>query len=257
MKLNIKRTITEDLKPEEILDLLLEDRGIKEDQDFLNPKHPKDISLKDFFEDSVRFQKDMDKTVSLLNDIKKTGKKVVVYTDYDADGITGGAILWETFFLLGFNAMPYVPHRHLEGYGFSKKGIDAVKEKFDPALIISVDHGIAAAEKITYAKSLGIPIVITDHHMKSSVNPDDALAIFHTDKLSGSGVSYFFSKELYKHFKLDSKNIAKLESHFESDYLNLATVGTIADLVPLVGPSRSLVKHGLKNFKSCCRPGIV
>ncbi len=89
---------------------------------------------------------------------------VVVYTDYDADGITGGTILWETLNLLGFKAMPYVPHRQKEGYGFSKIGIDAIKKQYNPSLIISVDHGITAVEQIAYAKKINIPIIVTDHH---------------------------------------------------------------------------------------------
>jgi single-stranded-DNA-specific exonuclease len=256
MKVVIKRTITDDISAEKIVDLFLEDRGLKNNEDFLHPKHPTDIQLRDFFDNKKIFDNDLKKTIQLLKTIKKEQKTIVVYTDYDADGITGGAILWETLFLLGFKVMPYVPDRKREGYGFSKKGIDAVYEKYNPALIISVDHGIAAAEKITYAKSLGIPIVVTDHHMKSSVAPDDAFSIFHTDMLSGSGVSYFFSKSLFDHFKNESNNITKLSHYFDSDYLHLASIGTIADLVPLLNGSRSIVYYGLKHFSECNRPGL-
>ncbi len=255
MKIKINRTITDNTSPKDIINLLIKDRNITNEKLFLEPTHPRDIVLKDFFKTDY-FEKTWPLVIKKLETIYEKKEPIVVYTDYDADGITGGAILWETLFLLGFNVMPYVPNRHTEGYGFSLKGLDAVKEKYNPSLIISVDHGIAAAEKITYAKSIGIPIIVTDHHMKSSVSPDDALAVFHIDALSGSGVSYFFSKELFEVFKDRSKNKRKLETYFEKDYLHLATIGTIADLVPLAGPSRSIAKYGLEHFKSCARPGI-
>jgi len=291
MKIKIKRKIDKQkqFSDEQIIDFLLKDRGIKHKEDFLNPKCPEKISFNEFFS-----KKEFDKVIKKLKEIKEKGGMVVVYTDYDADGITGGAILWETLHLLGFKAMPYVPYRKLEGYGFSKKGIDKIKKLYNPSLIISVDHGISAAEKISYAKSLGISIIITDHHMKSAKKPDDALAtsdvalaIFHTDKLSGSGVAYFFAKEIFSHFyktstvkntqgrtaavlenslsgtaavkdnkKTSEVNWKLLENNFSFDYLSLASIGTIADLVPLLGPSRSITKYGLEAFPKVGRMGI-
>ncbi len=258
MKLNIKRTINAKISSDQIIDYLLKDRGISDKKIFFNPPHPTDIHFEDFFEDTSSFKKNRTNVLTLLNDIKKSGNAIVVYTDYDADGITGGAILWETLYLLGFNAMPYVPNRKTEGYGFSKKGIDAVKKQFNPALIISVDHGIVAHEQIAYAKSLGVPIIITDHHQKLDRKHDDAMAVFHTDKLSGSGVAYFFAKELYENFNppAGGSNFKLLENNFSSDYLALASIGTISDLVSLVGPARSITKHGLAAFKKINRAGV-
>ncbi len=236
-----------------LIDILLKNRKIKDIDEFLKPKDPAKIHLTDF-----GYKRELAKTLKLLGEIKKENKMIVVYTDYDADGITGGAILWETLHLLGFKVMPYVPHRKLEGYGFSRKGIDNVKKQYDPALIISVDHGITAREKVTYAKKLGIPIIITDHHLKPEKIPDDAAAIFHIPLLSGSGVAYFFAKAIFEHFKSKhlTSNISRLTSHFNSDYLCLASIGTIADLVPLIGPSRSIVNSGLECFPKMTRVGI-
>ena len=153
--------------------------------------------------------------------------------------------------------MPYVPHRKKEGYGFSIKGIDNVKKQFNPSLIISVDHGITAKEKITYAKRVGVPIIVTDHHLKPEKLPDDALAIFHIPELSGSGVAYFFAKAIFEHFKRQSTiNNQQLTINFQTDYLALASIGSIADLVPLTGPTRSVVKYGLEAFTSIKRAGI-
>lgn len=230
---------------EEIIDFLLKNRGIKNKNAFLNPPHPAEIKFSDLFSnlESKKLKKKLD-------EIKENGEMIVVYTDYDADGITGGAIMWEALHLLGFKVMPYVPDRKTEGYGFSKVGIDQVKEKYNPKLIISVDHGIAAEDKIIYAKSLGIDVVVTDHHLKSDKKNKSAYAIFHTEKISGSGVAYFVAREIYNSFE------KKLHPHFEKDYLALASIGTIADLVPLTGEARSLAKYGMDAFLDIKRVGI-
>lgn len=258
MRIQIKRRITDTISTEEIISLLLKDRGIKDTDAFLRPAHPRDIAFSDLFAKNK-----MEKVGEKLFEIREKNEMIVVYTDYDADGITGGAILWETLHLLGFRVMPYVPHRKHEGYGFSHKGIDRVKKEFDPALIISVDHGIAAADKITYAKSLGIPIVVTDHHIKSDKPPNDAFAIFHTDTLSGAGVAYFVAREIYRKSKVHKvykgereKEKSTLEHYFNADYLALAAVGMVADLVSLTGVARSLVKYGLAAFPTVNRVGI-
>lgn len=257
MKINFKHEIKpgERYTSQQIADLLLKQRGITNVQEFLKPKSPADMDIRDF---DPSYKKQMTKVLKLLEKIKDENGMIVVYTDYDADGVTGGAILWETLHSLGFNAMPYVPHRVHEGYGFSKKGIDAIKAEFDPKLIISVDHGITAREKIEYAKSIGIPVIVTDHHMKPDLLPDDAVAIFHIPVLSGSGVSYFFSKAIFDHFKttLDPAKMLPLSVYFQYDYQALAAIGTVADLVPLVGPSRSIVYHGLHAFSQMKRFGI-
>ncbi len=238
---------------EEIINLLLKNRQIENIEEYLHPLSPLKIHLTDFGPPAGGWEK----TIKLLEKIKKNGETIIVYTDYDADGITGGAILWETLHLLGFKVMPYVPHRILEGYGFSVKGIDTVKKEFNPSLIISVDHGISAREKIKYAKSLGINIIVTDHHLKPEKIPEDATAIFHIPALSGSGVAYFFAKEIFDHFKrYGQPNTLSLQNNFETDYLALASIGSIADLVPLTGPTRSLVKHGLDAFNGCKRIGL-
>ncbi|MDO9027693.1 MAG: single-stranded-DNA-specific exonuclease RecJ [Candidatus Roizmanbacteria bacterium] len=255
MKITFKKEIksTDKFTNDEIVKLLIKNRHIKNLDEFLNPLSPLSVSLLDF---DQKYQQSFKKVLELLKNIKKNDQMIVVYTDYDADGITGGAILWETLYLLGFKVMPYVPHRKLEGYGFSKKGIDNVKKLFNPTLIISVDHGITKVEEIKYAASLGIKIIVTDHHLKGEKIPKKAEAIFHIPALSGSGVAYFFAKEIFLQFKSPTTNYKLLTTNFSSDYLALATIGTIADLVPLTGPSRSVVKHGLQAFKKIKRVGL-
>lgn len=258
MKIQFKHELKPEdkLTNEQVVTLLLKSRHIKNLDEFLNPPSPLNFSLKDF----GLYEKSFEKVLKILKSIKGKNQTIVIYTDYDADGITGGAILWETLYLLGFKVMPYVPHRKLEGYGFSKKGIDNVKKQFNPALIISVDHGITKVEEIEYAVSLGIKIIVTDHHLKGEKIPKKAEAIFHIPVLSGSGVAYFFAKEIFSSFSnnvtMKQFNNELLGFNFKTDYLALATIGTVADLVSLIGPSRSVVKYGLEAFKKIKRVGL-
>ena len=253
MKISWKKEIkkTQKITNQEIIDLILKNREINDEKEFLKPKNPFEITLKDFGLDT-----EFKKVIIILQSIKKNNQTIVVYTDYDADGITGGAILWETLHNLGFKVMPYVPDRKTEGYGFSKKGIDNIKKLYDPTLVISVDHGITKVKEVEYANKLGIQVIITDHHIKQKDIPKKAKAIFHIPALSGSGVSYFFSKEIFKHFCLPHTECAKVANNFKNDYLALASIGTIADMVPLIGPSRSIVKYGLETFPKIKRFGI-
>ncbi len=258
MSRNIIRTYEEATDPEVIVQNLLADRGIKDIQGFLHPQHPTDINLIDLLADGqpagFEIRSVLDRTSNLLADLHASHKPIVVYTDYDADGVTGGAIMWETLHKLGFNVMPYVPSR-AEGYGFSHEGIDHVIGEFDPALIISVDHGIVAHEQITYAKHKGVPIIVTDHHHMQNGHPPDAFAVFHTSAVSGAGVAYFFAKYLVESMP-HIQNHAHITYLFQSDYAALAAIGIIADLVPLVGPSRSIARAGLSALSTTNRVGL-
>ncbi len=233
-------------KVEDIVKILLQNRGLKtknEIERFLHPPDPSDLTAQDVGVNSA----------SLAKAVKRIGKaiqdkeSIVVYADYDADGITAGAILWEALYALGARVMPYIPHRVEEGYGLSIKGIDAVQEQFDPTLIITVDHGITAWEKVSYAKEKGIEVIVTDHHVKPDKLPD--CTIVHTTKLSGSGVSWFVTKELLA--KSRSNELTN-----NNGFVALAAIGTIADLVPLVGPNRSIAKVGLAAINKTQRVGL-
>ena len=240
--LNIKRTFSDGVTEDEIFQSILVDRGITDIKHFLNPPHPRDIPSSTLFPNKTSWKK----TMAILKKIHKNGSRIVVYSDYDADGVTGGAIMWEGLTKLGFDVMPYIPDRKTEGYGFSEKGIDAVIAQHNPSLIISVDHGIVGHKQIAYAAEKGVPIIVTDHHQKQEGDPPEAYAVFHTDKLSGSGVAYFFIKEVYEVF---GKSLS-------DDYLALAAIGTVADLVPLTGASRSIVKFGLVSLCTTPRLGL-
>jgi len=236
------------MTPDQIIAQLLSKRKIENVALFLKPPHPLTFSLL-----SLGFEKELNILFQKLQSCKDKNETVVVYTDYDADGITGGSILWETLHSVGFKVFPYVPHRQSEGYGFSVKGIDAVIEKYHPKLIISVDHGISAREQVKYASDKGISVIITDHHTKPKLLPTSAKAIIHCPLVSGSGLAYITALDIWHHFDAHNETLKQL---FTTDFLALASLGTIADLVPLTGYSRSIAKYGLRAFSKATKPGI-
>lgn len=229
----------------DIIALLLKNRGLKTKKDideFLHPKDPHTLTANDVGIDSKALEHAIQRIRKAIDD----KESIVVYADYDADGITAGTIMWETLHRLGAQVMPYIPHRVDEGYGLSNKGIDAVKEQFHPTLIITVDHGITAHEKVAYAKTLGIDVIVTDHHVKPQKLPD--CTIVHTTTLCGAGVSWFLAKELLSRQETSDKR--------QEELIALAAIGTIADLVPLIGPNRSITKFGLAVVNKTNRVGL-
>ncbi|HSA83550.1 MAG TPA: single-stranded-DNA-specific exonuclease RecJ [Patescibacteria group bacterium] len=227
---------------DELIDLLLENRGIKtakERDEFLYP------TLEAVTPESVGI--DLKELTKALKRIKKAidqKEQIVVFGDYDVDGITGSAILWETLHALGAKVLPYIPHRVDEGYGLSSKGISNVQLQISNVkLIITTDNGIVAHDAVEFANEQGIDIIITDHHARDATVPK-AYAIVHTTKLCGAGVAFLLAKEISN------------DKLFEDKYLELATLGTVADLVPLVGANRTIVREGLKILPQTKRVGL-
>lgn len=222
-----------------ILDVLLENRGLKskkEKEDFFSPQEPNKISLKEF----GISESEVKKAITRIKTAIKKKEKIIVYGDYDADGVCATAILWECLYSLKANVLPYIPERFSEGYGLNIESIKKLKEE-DPELklIITVDNGIVANDAVTEAKKLGVDVIITDHHEIGKKKPN-ALAVVHTTKIGGAGVSWVFAREISK----------------KGDGLELCAIGTIADQIPLLGPNRSLVKYGLMELNKTKRPGI-
>ncbi|MBI4991048.1 hypothetical protein HZB96_03045, partial [Candidatus Gottesmanbacteria bacterium] len=170
--------------------------------------------------------------------------------------------------------MPYVPHRVDEGYGLSKKGIDFIKGVYNAKLIITVDHGISAVEKVKYADSLGIDTIILDHHLKPAKLPK-AKAIIHTTELAAGGIAWFFcnylisklkgksysvsftSGESFGHPRGGFKALLQKTEYLLSTNLDLAALATIADLVPLTFANRAIVKFGLEQLNKTERVGFT
>jgi len=231
-----------------LIDVLLKNRGIKtekEKKEFLNPTNPMKISLKSI----GLIQTEVKKAIDRIKKAKKLDEHVIIYGDYDADGITGTATMWESLHEVGIFVLPHIPERFSEGYGLNLESVKKLKEK-DPklALIITVDHGITAGEKINEAKKMGIDIIITDHHQMGRKLPKP-LALIYTTQIGGSAIAWFFARELAKSFKYE---VTGIESRLE-----LAAIGTIADQLPLIGVNRSIVKYGLEKLNRTKRPGLL
>ena len=225
----------------EIVKVLLTNRGLKAKQEidsFLDPKLS-DLTIENSGIDS----REVDKSTTRIKNAIKNNEQIIIFGDYDVDGICGSAILWETLNDIGAKVLPYIPHRTSEGYGLSITGIKNILIKHkDVKLIITVDNGIVANDAVDFAKQQNIDVIITDHHVPASKKPN-AFSIIHTTQLCGTGVAYLFSKE----FKTKNK----------FDHLSLAAIATVADLVPAVGGSRIILKSGLEELKITKRPGLL
>lgn len=254
----------------ELLKILLSNRKIKtkkEIEDFLNPK------LEDVTAQSVGI--DSKQLANALSRIKKAIKDkehIVVFGDYDVDGICGTAILWEILNSMGVKVTPYIPHRIDEGYGLSEISIANVKTQIpDVKLIITVDNGIVANGAVAFANKNGIDVIITDHHTLGMELPK-ALAIVHTTKLCGTGVAWILSQELISRGPVSPSSHAtsSVASSLRSlrgtpsgratpslDHLELVALATVADLVPLVNANRTLLKFGLEQLRITKRPGLL
>ena len=188
---------TSNIKDEEIINILLYNRGLKtkkEQEEFLNPKNPEKFIAEDLGIDD----KEIKKAIKRINKAIKKNESIIVYGDYDADGICATAILWESLYKLTKNVLPYIPERITEGYGLNRDSISNLKNQ-NPKLelIITVDHGITAAEKIKFAEELGIDVIVCDHHQISKEKPK-CTAVVHTDKICASAIAWLLAREIAK-----------------------------------------------------------
>lgn len=233
-----------------LLAMMLDIRGITQEEDVINFLQEN----KDFSDPFL--MKDMDKAVERITTAVENGEKICVYGDYDADGVTSTSLLYSYLRdSLGADVMFYIPTRTGEGYGMNKSAVDKI-HSLGVTLIITVDNGISAREEIDYANSLGIDTVITDHHMPSGAIPK-AVAVVNAhqqdDKspfkdFSGVGVAFKLVMAIEGEY-------ADVDSLLEN-FSDIATLGTIGDIVPLVGENRTLVKNGLRHIQNSDRIGI-
>ncbi|HSX48797.1 MAG TPA: single-stranded-DNA-specific exonuclease RecJ [Candidatus Saccharimonadales bacterium] len=234
------QTLNTATKKKDVIDILLENRGLKtkkEKDSFFDPVSPMDIKLKDLEISSLEIKK----AIKRIKAAKEKKEKVIVHGDYDADGVTSTAIMWEALYKYGVDVLPYIPDRFLEGYGIRAESVKKLKEESpELKLIITVDNGIVANKEIKEINKLGIDVIVTDHHQPSKAKPK-AYAIIHTTQIAGSGVAWVFAREL------TGKNIG----------LELTAIGTIADQMPLIFSNRSFVKYGLKELQKTKRAGLI
>lgn len=235
----------------ELISALLKNRGIAE-LELDNYLHP-DLETVTLSSAGINEQA-VKKTIARIKQAIENDEGIVIYGDYDVDGICGTGILWETIYSFYKNVHPYIPHRVDEGYGLSVAGIKNLKSTLSSVnikncgLIITVDNGIVAHKAVDYAKSVGIDVIITDHHVVGDTLPS-AHSIVHTTQLCGTGVAYLLAQEI-------SKEIHDAEAVIQNS-LELVALATVADLVPLVKHNRTLLKHGLAQLKNTKRVGLL
>lgn len=197
----------------------------------------------------------------LVKQAIQNGKKITVYGDYDVDGITGAAILWELLKLLGANVDYYIPHRIDEGYGLNE---EAVRTLFDNGtrLLITVDCGITAIKSAELARQLGMELVITDHHQMTEQIPCASAIVHPAIEKSYSNQDSAGAMVAFKLAWVTANEFAggeKLEPKMREFMINattLASMGTIADCLSLKGENRVLASYGLKALPSCNLCGI-
>jgi single-stranded-DNA-specific exonuclease len=194
----------------------------------------------------------MDKAVQRIAKAIFNREKICIYGDYDVDGITSTSLLYLFLKELNANVTYYVPNRLEEGYGLNKEAIDEICQK-KINLMITVDCGITAVDEVAYAVDKGIDIIITDHHQQGERLPLKACAIVNPMRMDDtypfkylSGVGVAFKLVMALRYFLQNSPEYKFSLPNIKKYLDIVTLGTIADVVPLVGENRIFVKHGLK-----------
>jgi len=198
---------------------------------------------------------DMDKAADRLADCIKNRQNILVFGDYDVDGTTGASTLGLFINSAGGNSEVYVPDRETEGYGLSTQGVDKA-EKIGAELIITSDCGITGHDSVDYANSRDIDVIITDHHMPSPELPN-AYAVLNPKRddcsypfkgLCGGGVTLKLAEAVAIMLEIDPELVYS--------HLDLITLGTSADLVPILDENRAIVHHGLKSLKNTAKPGL-
>lgn len=224
---------------------LLFQRGIKDES-----------SLKKFLEPSLEdlhdpyLLHDMDKAVDRIRQAIEQGELILVYGDYDADGMTSASIVKESLEQLGAECLVYLPNRFTDGYGPNASVYKYFIEQQGVSLIVTVDNGVAGHEAIDLAQSMGVDVIVTDHHSMPEVLPD-AYAIVHPEHqeadypfkhLAGCGVAF--------------KLACALLEEVQVELLDLVAIGTIADMVSLTDENRIMVQYGLEVLRNTQRLGL-
>jgi len=230
---------------------ILFSRGIKsprEIRDFLNPK------LENLQNPDKLY--DMEKTVKIVKNAIQKNKNIWIYGDYDVDGITSTAVLYLSLKELGAkNVSYYIPVRD-EGYGLNNDALKKIRDS-GGELVITVDCGITAFEEIKFANSINLPVIITDHHNLQGKKVPDALAAINPkrveneytfESLAGVGTVFMLILSLFESY-------GRKDDAFE--YLDLVSIGTIADIVPLLSENRILTKFGLEKLPFTKNRGLA
>jgi len=208
--------------------------------------------------DTDPFQmRDMKDAIERIREAIEKSEPIAIYGDYDVDGVTSTALLVDVLTSLGADVSGYIPNRFDEGYGLNNDALASLKDK-GAKLVITVDCGIRSPDEAHYAKEIGLDLIITDHHHPAEGFLPDALAVInpkqaddkYQDKdLAGVGIAYKLAEALVS--RLPARDNFQLTS-----LLDLVALGTVADLAPLVGENRFLVRRGLRQMRETTRQGL-
>lgn len=249
-KLKLARQLSAEMGLSEFLIKLLIARNITTKEDIEEFLYPDESAIIDPF-----LLKDMDKAVDLLLDIRDKNEKLIVYGDYDADGVTAAAVLYQGFKALGWDIEAYIPNRIDEGYSLN---IEAIEELYEKGYknIITVDCGTTSLKEVFHAKEKEMKIIITDHHEPQEglpqadaiVNPKRKDDNYPFKGLSGVGVAFKLLLAIHKSLNSTSFDPFSL--------IDLVALGTIADIVPLKSENRFFVKKGLEKLRNNPNPAL-
>ncbi len=212
--------------------------------------------------------KDMEAATTIIWQAVREGRRIAVYGDYDVDGIGATALLFTLLSHLGGDVVYHIPNRLVEGYGLHEHTV-ARLAKDGVSLLITVDCGVSDSREVAFAREQGMAVVITDHHLppeklppaNAVVNPHRADCTYPFKDLCGAGVAFKLGQALLEQQDRDLKEHPLVASSDAwagmEDYLDLVTLATVADMVPLLGENRVLVTHGLRRMETALRPGLA
>lgn len=224
-------------KSDDITAQLLINRSVKtekQQEQFFNPK------ISDFGKD-IKIPGIEKANKRILQAINKN-ELIVIFGDYDVDGICATAILYKSLTSLGAKVLPYIPHREKEGYGLSKLGLEFARDS-GATVVITVDCGIVAFEQAKFAREIGLDLIITDHHLTQKTLPE-VFAIVHSTKMCGAAVAWCLIKDIIK------KDVC-------NELLQFVAIATVCDLIPLIDLGRSFVFEGLKILNKTTNLGLL
>ncbi len=193
----------------------------------------------------------------------QAGRRVTVYGDYDVDGVTATSLLWHCLKLVGANVDYYIPSRMEEGYGLNLEAIRTFHAEDPQRLVLTVDCGICSLQEAALAKELGLELIVTDHHTLDESLPEAAVNVhprlpgtaYPFPDLCGAGVAFKLAWAICKRFGDGTKSSPRMREYLKTA-VGLAAMGTIADVVPLKGENRIIVRYGLQSLIENSLPGL-
>ena len=223
---------------------LLYNRGIESRETAWDLLHASEAALHDPF-----LFTEMDVAVARVLTAIEEGEIIAVFGDFDTDGVTASALLYESLLSLGCDTFVHLPHRVRDGHGLNAEAVDAIAQN-GASVIITVDCGITSGEEVRQAKRLGMDVILTDHHAPMGAPPEAFATVTPTSAypfpfLTGAGLA----------FKLVQAIHQRLESPVPPGALELASLGTVADMAPLLGENRAIATLGLEKLRETERPG--